>query len=382
MKKNTLFLFVLALTILFSCSQSDLEKKKSDLKKLEKKIANLKEEAATLKKEIFELDPESAPEKAELVTLSKVEPTEFRKYIDAQGTTYSDKNINVTSDMSGLVTKINVEIGQFVQQGKVMIELDNQMLIQQLQEVQTNLRLAKDVYEKRERLWEQNIGSQMEFLQAKNNYESLVASEQTLNTQMRKTSVKAPISGYVDDIHVRLGEMVSPGSPAVQVVNLSKMEVRADLAETHLKALKETDEIDIEIPVLGLTKKAKITSVGKTVNPNNRTFRVIAQVNNDDNRIKPNLLAKIRIKDVSIEDAITIPARLLQESSRGYFVFTARKDEEGNYRATRSKIEIGPAYDGKIVVLEGLEKGAQLIDMGYRSVLENQLLEVKENSEF
>lgn len=382
MKKNTLFLFVLGLTILFSCSQTDLDKKKNELKELETKIATLKEEASNLKKEIFELDPTSAPEKAELVTFINIEPTEFRKYIEAQGTTYSDKNINVTSDMGGLVTKINVEIGQFVQQGKVMIELDNQVLKQQLQEVQTNLRLAKDVYEKRERLWEQNIGSEIEYLQAKNNYESLEASERTLNTQMSKTAVKAPISGYVDNIHVRLGEMVSPGTPAVQVVNLSKMEVRADLAETHLKALKEADEIDIEIPVLGLIKTAKITSVGKTVNPNNRTFRVIAQVNNSDSRIKPNLLAKIKINEVSIEDAITIPARLLQESSKGYFVFTASKDEEGFYRAKRSKIEIGPAYGGKIVVLEGLEDGEKLIDMGYRSVLENQLLEVKENSEF
>lgn len=382
MKKNTLFLFALVLTLLFACSESDLGKKKSELKKLEGKISALKEEAAALKKEIFELDPSSAPEKAELITFINVEPTKFRKYIEAQGTTYSDQNINVTSDMGGLVTKINVEIGQFVQKGKLMVELDNQVISQQLQEVQTNLKLAKDVFEKRQRLWEQNIGSEIEYLQAKNNYESLMASEKTLKTQMSKTSVKAPISGYIEAINVRLGEMVSPGTPAVQVVNLLNMEVRAELAETHLKAIKKADEIDIEIPVLGLTKKAKITSVGKTVSQNNRTFRVIAQVNNSDSKIKPNLLAKIKIKEIEIDSAITIPARLLQESSNGYFVFTASEDDEGNYRAIRNKIKIGAAYDGQIVVLEGLEKGAKLIDMGYRSVLENQLLEVKENSEF
>lgn len=382
MKKTTLFLFALGLSILFSCSENDLQKKKSDLKELEAKIDALKVEAALLKEEILELDPTSAPEKAELVTFINVTPSKFNKYIEAQGTTYSDQNINVTSDMGGLVTKINVEIGQFVQKGKLMIELDNQVLSQQLQEVQTNLKLAKDVFEKRQRLWEQNIGSEIEYLQAKNNYESLLATEKTLHTQLSKTSVTAPISGYIEAINVKLGEMVSPGFPAVQVVNLSKMEVRADLSETHLKAVSQADEIDIEIPVLGLTKKAKITSVGKTVNPNNRTFTVIAQVDNSDSKIKPNLLAKIKIKEIEIDSAITIPARLLQESSKGYFIFTANKDELGKYRAKRNNIEIGEAQDGRIVVRKGLEKGAKLIDMGYRSVLENQLLEVKENSEF
>jgi membrane fusion protein, multidrug efflux system len=371
----------LVLILLSACGGgSEIEQKKSELSKKEAKVTQLKAEIDQLKKELEVLDPNLIVERAEIVTVREVSKDEFRRYIEAQGTTYAENNVKLTTDIGGLVTRVAVETGQFVQQGTTLVELDNAIIKTQMAELQTALKLAKDVYEKRERLWQQNIGSEIEFLQARNNYESLLASLNTAQTQLNKTIVRAPISGYVDNIFVRLGEMASPGAPVVQLVNLSKMEVRADLAEVHLKSLKAGDEVLLEIPVLGIEKTAKVTSVGKTINPINRTFQVIAVVGNQDGAIKPNLLAKLKVNDLTLPGAITIPAKLLQESSKGYFVYIAEEDEKGDIRAKRVVIEIGASYASDLVVTKGLKGGEKLIDLGYRNVLEGQLLEIKENN--
>jgi membrane fusion protein, multidrug efflux system len=379
--KKTATVFVIAL-LLASCggNESQIDRIKKQLNKKEAQVSQLKQEIESLKKELEILDPSLVSERPEMVTVLDVEKNEFRRFVEAQGTTFAENNVRLTTDLGGLVTRVNVETGQYVQQGTVLIELDNSIIKNQIAELQTALRLAKDVYEKRERLWQQNIGSEIEYLQAKNNYESLTASLATANTQLGKTQLRAPISGYVDNIMVRLGEMASPGALAIQLVNLNKMEVRADLAEIHLKSVKVGDIVRVEIPVLGIEKTAKVTSVGKTINQINRTFQVIAIVNNEDGAIKPNLMAKIKVNDLTIDTAVVIPAKLLQESSKGYFVYLAEEDEAGKLRARRRDIEIGPAYESKMVVASGLKGGEKIIDLGYRNVLEGQLLEVKNNN--
>lgn len=371
----------LVLLVLASCgSNGDLENKKKELSEKEAQVATLKAEIEQIKKDIEELDPSSVVEKSEFITVFDVQKGEFKKYIEAQGTTYAENNIQLTTDMGGLVTRVNVDMGQYVNQGKVLVELDNAIIKNQIAELQTSMRLAKDVYEKRERLWQQNIGSEIEYLQAKTNYESLQASLNTAQTQLNKTFIKAPISGYVDNVKVKIGEMVAPGTPAIQLVNLSKMEVRADLAEIYLKSIEVGDVVELDIPVLGVKKSAKISSVGKNINQTNRTFQVIANIENNDGSVKPNLLAKVRVNDVTVKDAITIPSRLLQQSSTGYFVYTAEEDEKGNYRAKKVVVEIADSYETEIVISSGLKGTEKLIDLGYRNVLEGQLLEIKESN--
>lgn len=376
--KNLLSVTLLLLVLASCNSNGELEKKKNELSKKESELALLKQEIETLKKEIEVLDPSSVIERSELVTVQEVAKEEFKKFIEAQATTYAENNIKLTTDLGGLVTKVNVQIGDYVPQGKVLVQLDNQLILNQISELQTALNLAKDVYDKRNRLWQQNIGSEIEYLQAKNNYESLQASMQTAQTQLSKTSIKAPISGYVDNVMVKIGEMVAPGTPAVQLVNLSKMEVRADLPEIYLKSIEVGDEVELEIPVLGKTKKAKVTAIGQNINQTNRTFQVVATINNPDGEVKPNLLAKIKVNDITVKDAVIIPTRLLQESSKGYFVYVAEKDANGDYRAKKVDIEIAESYEAKMVVSSGLKGGEMLIDLGYRNVLEGQLLDIKE----
>ncbi len=368
------------LTLLSACgSSSDLETLKADKVKLQNQLNKLKTEIISIDTEIAKLDNTSTDDKLELVTVIELEKTDFKHYIEAQGKTYSEDNVMVTTDMGGLVKAVYVDEGQYVNKGQTVIQLDNSIVMNQLAELETGIALAQEVYEKRKRLWDQNIGSEIEYLQAQNNYNSLVDKKATIQTQLSKSSIKAPISGYVEMINLKLGEMASPGMPACQLVNNKNMEIRVDLPENYLGKAKKGNEILVEIPALGLEKTAKIKSIGQTVNSYNRSFQIIATIDNSKNELKPNMLAKVKLTDEAIKDAIVLPTNLLQEASNGYFVYIANLDTVKNhYLAHKQHIEVGDSYGGNIVVTSGIEAGDIVIDKGFRNVLEGQIIKIQE----
>ena len=377
--KNFTGILLTALVFLSACgSGSDLEALNTEKAEVQADIKELKSKLAAIELSIEAMDSSAKTEKLELVTVLELDDTEFKNYIEAQGKTYSENNVMVTTDMGGLVTAVYVDEGQYVNKGKVLIQLDNSVILSQLAEVETGISLAKDVFEKRKRLWDQNIGSEIEYLQAKNNYESLLDKKASVNTQLSKTSIKSPINGYVDAINLNLGEMASPGMPACQVVNNKNMEVKVDLPEIYLGKVKKGDEIVVEVTALGIEKTAKVSSVGQTVNQYNRAFQVIASLENSKGEIKPNMLAKVKFTNQTVEDAIVIPTALLQESSQGYFVFTAEEDTVNNeIVAVKKPIEVGESYNGEIVVTSGLERSDIIIDKGFRNVLDGQFIHIQ-----
>jgi RND family efflux transporter MFP subunit len=378
--KNLFNLLLLSLITLSACgSDSDLAALKADKAEIETQLKTLKTELAVLDDAIAELDTTARSENLELVTTIEINNGEFNNYIEAQGKTYTEDNVMVTTDMGGLVTRVFVDEGQYVSKGKVLFQLDNSIILNQLAELETGISLAKDIFIKRQNLWNQNIGSEIEFLQAKNNYESLLNKKSTLNTQLSKASIKAPITGYINSISVKLGEMASPGMPACQIVNNKDMEVHIDLPEIYLGKAKKGDQLLVEIAALNINRTAKVTSVGQTVNQYNRSFQIIASIDNSKNDIKANMLAKVKFTSESVKESITIPTSLLQESSDGYFVFVAEKDSAKNeVVAHKKQIEIGDSYGGVILVLSGLELGQLLIDKGFRNVLDGQFIKIKE----
>lgn len=380
--KNFTGTLLVGFFLLSACGggESDLDALKADKAELQSEISELKAKLASIEESILELDPSTKAEKLELVTVIDLDNTAFKNYIEAQGKTYSEDNVMVTTDMGGLVTAVYVDEGQYVNKGKVLLQLDNSLILSQLAELETGISLAKDVFEKRKRLWDQNIGSEIEYLQAKNNYESLMDKKASVNTQLSKSSIKSPINGYVDVINLKLGEMAAPGMPACQVVNNKSMEVQVDLPETYLGKVKKGDQILVEIPALGIEKTAKISSVGQTVNSFNRAFQVIASLENSKGEIKPNMLAKVKFTNESVNDAIVIPTALLQESANDtYFVFVAETDTVKNETvAVRKVIEVGQSYNGEIVVTSGLTSDDVIIDKGFRNVLDGQFIKIQE----
>ena len=379
---KNLFITIFGLILLASCggeASDSLETLKESEKAIETQIKELKTELAEIKAEIVKIDPSSKEVSKELVTVLPLMTKEYDHYIEVQGKSFAEDNVMVTTDMGGLVKAVYVDEGQYVSKGKTLIQLDNAVAQNQIAELQTASGLAKDIFDKRKRLWDQNIGSEIEYLQAKNNYESLQDKLATANTQLYKSSIKAPISGYVDNISLQVGEMASPGAPAVQVVNTNDMEVHVALPEIYLGEVARGDEIIVNFPALNQITTAKVKSVGQTINMNNRTFQVIASVDNKDGKIKPNLLAKVKINDQKIADAITIPTKLLQESNSSYFVFIAVADSATNETlAKRIEIEVGSSYGEEMVVTKGLSAGDLLIDAGYRKVREGMHLIISE----
>lgn len=378
MKSINIFYVLTFVFLLASCGkESSLEKLNADKEKLSSKIKELQLKLDDVEAQIAELDTTQEEDVLELVNYSVLQKTTFKHYIDAQGKTYSENNITITTDMGGLVKAIYIDEGQSVSKGQTLIQLDNSVVINQIAELETALALAKDVYDKRKRLWDQNIGSEIEYLQAKNNYESLISKKATANTQLSKLAIKAPISGYIDAISVRLGEMASPGYPVATIVNNSNMEVKIDLPEAYLGKVKVGDKILINIPTLNTVKDARVSAVGQTVNQYNRAFQITAKVDNKENDLKPNMLVEVKFLSETFDNVIVIPAKYLQESAKGYFVYTAKIDSAtGVSTAHKINVEISDTYNGEVVVDKGLSEGDLLIEEGFRYVLDQQEIEL------
>lgn len=378
MIKNTLTIaaFFLSL-VLISCSGNDtsLQGKKESAKKMSAEIKKLQSQLETLSLEIKELEGVKEVKKTHVTEFVIKEET-FNAFVELQGTSQAENNVNLTTDMGGLVTNVYVVDGQSVSKGQVLIKLDNSVMQSQLSEVNTALSLAQDVYEKRKRLWEKNIGSEIEYLQAKNQYLSVLDKKQTLAVSMAKSNIKAPIAGRVDKVFLKVGELASPGMPAVNVVNLNNMEVEVSVPETYLGKLNKGDIINVEFPTLARESEAKIKSVSQSINSNNRTFTVVASIANPNGDLKPNLLAKVKIKSEEIKNAIAIPANLVQKSPKGFYVYAIEKAESGELKAVEVPVSIGISYNGQIIITEGLKSGQSLVKAGFREVLNGDVLEV------
>ena len=370
-----LFLF------LGSCKKTD--KKPETLEEFSAKLAELKQERSMLNKQIdqltdkvAELDP-SLQEKAKLVETNQVETSDFVRYIDIQGSVKADDPVNAVSDMGGRITDLKVKEGEYVKKGAIIAQIDVETIEKQISELETSLELAQDMYNRQERLWAQKIGSEVQYLQAKNNVERLEKSMETLKLQESKAFVYAPISGAVDLVMMKQGEVAAPGLPIVQILNTSKLKVTTDLPETYLKMVKQGMKVDLEFPSIEYITTGTISQLGRKIDPTNRTLELDITPRKSSSLLRPNLLAEIKIKEYQSKDVVTMPLEyILQEVDGTEFVYIAQQDTEGTLRAKKRYVTIGEAADGKVVITEGLTEGEVVIFKGSRNVSDGELLEI------
>ena len=307
------------------------------------------------------------------VTVITPKKADFKHYISVQGCIVSDDMVNVSSEIGGRVIDMKVKEGQSVRKGALIAKLDLENLEKQRAELIKSLELAEEVFVRQQRLWEQNIGSEIQFLQAKNNKERLEKSLETLDFNAEKSSVFSPISGSILSVNVKAGELAAPGMPLVTVLNTTKVKVSAEVPESYLKAIKKGDKITVELPAIGEERKASINLIGDAINPANRTFKIEALLNNADKLLKPNLLANVQLNDYTMENAISIPVELVQQEVGGKsFVFVA---EAG--KAKKVYVTTGEVQDGLIIVSEGLNGDEQLILEGARNIVQGEMIEIK-----
>ena len=375
--KNTHKL-IFATVLAFACSSgSEVDKKKEELAELKSQQQEITGKIKQLETDLARLSPAKASEaRIKLVEAMPVQPQTFKHYIPVQGTIESDNNVLVSPKTGGVVTAVYVNEGDRVSKGQVLAVIDDAVMRQSVEELKTGLELATTVYQKQENLWNQKIGSEIQYLQAKNNKESLERKLQTLNSQLAMNRITSPINGTVDEVNVKAGEAASPGLGVVRVVNLAEVKVKARVADSYITAVKKGDEVKITLPDIKEELQGKISFVGQVVNPQSRTFDIEVTLNNRDNKLKPNMLAVVNINDKTAQDAIVIEENFVQQTENGDVVFVA-----GSQKAEARKVKTGLAYNGKVEILEGLKQGDSLITNGYQDLVDGQAIKVSNTSD-
>ena len=331
----------------------------------------IKEDIAKLTEEIQKHE-KGGP--ASLVTTKTVKDTTFKHYIEVQGNVDTDENIIIYPEYSGVLTSVYVEEGQRVSKGQRLAKIDEGGLGSQLAQLEAQAALAKTTYERQKRLWDQKIGSEIQYLEAKTNYDATQASVNQMKSQLAKTVITAPFSGVVDDIIAEQGGVVNPGqTPVIRLVNLSEMYVDAAIPETYLSKVNKGTDVIVELSSLGKSYEGQIRQAGNFGNPDNRTFNVKVAIPNPDNAVKPNLIATVKINDYTAENAIVVPQNVLQQNSSGEniaYIYEKQNDTTGV--AKQVKIETGLTQGETIEIKSGIEKGEILIIDGARALRDGQ----------
>ena len=381
MKTNIWTIFGLSIAFLWACEQKDpIQEKKDELKSKKTELQKLKIAITDLEKEISALDPDFAKNnrKATLITTRKVETRKFEHYVEVSGAVNSRKNVLISAENMGNVNNILAKEGNEVRTGQLIINMDTELYQRNLDQLETEYTLAKTMFEKQNNLWKQNIGTEVQFLEAKNRVESIERQIDNVKTQISKSKIRAPFSGTIETVYVKEGEMAQMGSPLVRIVNHKDMYIKADLSESFIGDFSKGDQVIIHFPSLDKTIESRISSVGQIIDEQNRTFAIEALLPETHFTIKPNLLAVVKLRDFEEDNAIVVPSKLIQKDNKGEFVFVT---EENNNElvATKKQIERGVTYKNNTMIVEGLQGDEVLIDEGFRNVAQGSKLKVVEN---
>ena len=372
-------LYLPILLVFVACNQkSPLENKKEELSGYKTDFDALKTKIDVLEKEIAVLDTSSSNKKTKLVAVSSVTAGAFQHFLDIQGTVDSDENITVQPGMPGLVTKVFVQEGDAVKTGQVLAETDNKATRESVAQLETNLDFAKISFEKQKRLWDQKIGTEIQFLQSKNQYESLQKSINSVNAQLEMSRIKSPINGVVDEVNIKIGEFATPTiTGSFRVVNTNKIKVTAKVADSYIGKIKLGDPVNVRFNDLNQTLQGKVSFIGKSVNAMSRTFQVDIRLNSSAEDLRPNMLANVSINDENLADVVSISSNYIQkEPSGGTFVMVAEKNGK-ELLARKKLVTTGISYNDKIVIVEGLTTSDELITKGFQDVVDGQLITLK-----
>jgi len=388
MKKITL-LVILAI-LLTSCSNSEksiediletrdakvIQEKKDDL------VAQLQELSSTIKRIDDTLKVLSPDRNIPLVTEYVIQNEEFNHYVEFQGSVETKENLVITPEFNGILERVYVKEGDVVKKGQLLAKIDDGGLAQQLAQLKIQADLAKTTYQRQKRLWDQNIGSEIEYLNTKSSYESIQESVNQIEKQLSKTSIRAPFDGNIDDVITEQGNVVNAGvSPILRIVNLSNMYISVDVPETFLTSIVPGKDVEIYLPVLGRTVASKVRQTGSFINRSNRTFKIEIEVPNTDKIIKPNITARVKINDYISENAILIPQSIISENAQGQqYVYTLVEGENNSTKVQQTIIKTGKTQEDIIEVTEGLEPNMRLVKEGARSVKNGQVVRIAKKS--
>ena len=369
--KYSIYVLAFAAT-LFSCSQAadpkgKLEKLKVQREELNTRIAQLE----------TEINPNGNPAetKSVAVKVEAVSSCVFNHYVEVQGVVDGDQNVAVSPQIGGIVTAVYVTEGSAVKKGQVLAQLDAAVLKQSLDEVKTQFDLVSNLYVKQKALWDKNIGSEVQFLQAKTNKEALENKIKTLQGQIDMARVISPINGTVESVPLKVGQMASPGVPtsAIRVINMSLAKIKADVSENFASRIQNGNKVIVRFPDLGKELETTLNFASNFIDPTNRTFQVECKVQSREIHLRANMIAYVKIKDYTNEKAFCIPVNYIQTNKEGKYLYIAIQIKN-QWVASHRMVKAGMDYNGVVEILEGLSVGDRVISSGYQSINEGALI--------
>jgi membrane fusion protein (multidrug efflux system) len=340
--------------------------KKNTLKQIETEIAELEQLLA-------KLDTTTKVEKKVLVTIQNLAKKPFFHYVEVQANVATAEDPALaSSETGGRIVELKVKEGDYVQKGELIAKVNLESIQKSIDELSKSMELAQDIFQRQEKLWKQNIGSEVQYLQSKNQVESLQKTKERLEFELKKADVFAPASGTVEMVMLKSGEMCGPGSPIVQILNSSSLKIVANVPEIYLPVIKRGDALKVTFPALGKEQTARVSAIGRLINPGNRTFEVEATVSNEGGLVKPNLLATVFIQDYAQKEAIVVPAELLMQDVSGQNFLMVKSGD----KAAKKIVTIGKSYQNETEVLSGLVGDEQILLKGARQATEGDILQV------
>ncbi|MEQ3690896.1 MAG: efflux RND transporter periplasmic adaptor subunit [Flavobacterium sp.] len=352
------------------------------LEQLRTKRSELVQQADALNKELALIDDaigkKDANHKLALITVIKAKDTVFNHYLELQASVQTKENIVLNAEMGGILQQVYVTEGQNVTKGQTLGKIDDGGLSAQLAQLETQAALAKTTFERQQNLWNQKIGSEIQFLQAKTNYNAQLKAVAQMKSQLAKTIIRAPFTGTIDDIVTEKGSVVGPGTPIIRIVSLNNMYLEAEVPEKNISSVKKGSDVIVDFPVLGESLNTKVSQVSNYINPENRSFSIQVAVPNKNGKIKPNLTSKIQIKDYSNPNAIIVPISIISENAEGeqYLYIADNLNKDGNAVAKKVIIKTGQSQNGSVEITEGIKDGDQIINEGARSVKDGQKVSI------
>ncbi len=365
--------YLLIAFVLVGCQPTTDEAKKAQIIKYKDNIAATKQKIKDLEQsmssEALLDDSHKVP-----VAFETIQPSSFNHYFEVNGKIEANNDAFVSPEMNGQVKRVLVNEGDKVKKGDLLVTLNTAVTDNSIKELKNGLELATKIYDKQKILYDQEIGSEIQYLEAKNAKESLELKIKTLKAQQAMSSIYAPFSGIVDEIYLKVGEMASPGMRVLQLVDLSKLTIEAEVSEVYLSKINEGDEVEVHFPAYPeMSGMFPIDRIGNVINVENRTFKVELKIENKESKLKPNLLAVLRLNDYSSDSALVVPSIILKQDTKGYFMYIV-KGTGAEMIAEKVYVQPGMSYKTMSIIESGLEAGDRIIVEGYNMLTDGSMI--------
>ncbi len=379
--KKILIIIVGILTFVSCGKQPQKEEIRKEIAQYKKEKNELEQKIDKLNEKLKEVSESGTGAFQVPVFVKEVQPETFRHFINANGAVEAVHEAYISPETNGQIKLIPVEEGDRVQKGQMLVRLKTAILRSNIKEVKTNLELARETFEKQKRLWQDSVGSEMQYLQAKNKKETLEAKLETLNAQLDMSTIEAPFPGIVEEINQKVGELASPGREILHLVNLNKLKIKANLSEKYISNIKEGDQVKVKFPALAnYSVKVGISRKGSIIDEESRTFTIEARFQNPKEKIKPNQVAIINVNDYTNEEALVVPAEVIKQDMKGDYLYVV-EETDGEPVASKVYVKKGRSYNNQTVIKEGLEPGQKVITAGYTQVSEGTEVNIKDKKE-